>query len=193
MIERIFPVDLHIEPLRIRYDQVIPAALGNTQLREVNVFKTLAIPFMGADHAGVDSRLGVGVLLPDEKEAYFFGYSINRWLIQPWRAMKLLDKMDKMDDRMLRICSIATDYEKTLDSELMLHLSMSVGTPDFIDSVMEVMTLYPKESELLSIIQILQFNHIHIDRERLRKELSAANYGKRVVEFTDRKAKINLN
>lgn len=185
MVERFFSVELPLEPIRIRYDRVIPASLGNTQLKEVSGYKTLTIPFMGADQAGGSAKLGVGMLLPREEEAFFFGYSINRWLIQSWRAMKLLDKMDNIDDTTLRICSMATDYEKTLDSKLVLHLSMGVGTPDFIDYVMEIMTMYPKENELLTIIQILQSNNVQIDMERLRKELSGVNYGKRVRTLID--------
>ena len=191
MDERFFSMEWSPQRREVNYHEVVPVSFGEARVRSVNNQTKYSIPFIGTDHSGDGSKLGIGMLFPRESGVFFSGFATNRWLIQSWRAMKLLDGLNSINEETPKICLLAMDPVKGRDEKLLLILMMEVDDLDFINRVIEIATIYPTEKEILSMVKILKDRKIDVDIARLKRELGDIYYAKRVLDLV-RKEEIKL-
>lgn len=122
------------------------------------------IPFVGAYSIGSLIKFGIGVLSAsnsDQEPLYFWGPVYPHKLIQSWRAMKLLEEADKIDETILQHCwygvSQEKDFSKTLTDEHLLA-DIFCGEENAKRIVKEALTMTPQEAEYNEMIEILK-NH----------------------------------
>ena len=132
------------------------------------------IPFVGADGEGEFAQLGIGIFLPDEGHASCWGLVMPHALVQSWRGMKLLEKVDRIEHGTLCHCWTVAKHELPASDEKYLHeLSTSAEGVDIYLLRTQVLNSAPPAADLESMINNLRRKEVGVDSFELEREVAA--------------------
>lgn len=133
------------------------------------------IPFVGADREGEFAQMGVGLIIPEEQKTIIWGLLCPHVLIQSWRGMKILERIDYIDDGTLCACwTIARFDIHDSDKRYLNELAEQVGSADKLQTLRdEVLASVPTADELNAMITILREKNIEVDSWELEEEVKA--------------------
>lgn len=136
-------------------------------------------PFVGTNRRGKFSELGVGVVALDDDGdecAYMWGTAIPHNLIQSWRAMKLIEYAPSFSNWSLCAFWNLGRENRWPDSREDDYLGQAVklwGSPDaFRIARAAVLSLFPKDAELQTMLDIARSNDIEISDREIRERIT---------------------
>jgi len=164
---------------------LVIAARGIPSEKNVDGQNRMVVPFIGADRRGEYSQVGVGLLLMDE-------HKINLWwslcgssamLIQAWRGMKILGRIERVDDDTLCACWFVARHDvpdgdkRDFDHHFARHfdyLAERVGGVTALQALRdEVLVSVPSADELDTMVMVLREEGVYANAWELEEELGA--------------------
>jgi hypothetical protein len=131
------------------------------------------IPFVGADEGGEIASLGVGFLLLEERKCFLWGLLAPHFLIQSWRAMKILEKVKTISDGTLCACWYAAGKEiHKHEREYIKELIYQFGKK-FEVIRQEILSSVPSAEEIDTMIKNLLTSKVDIDLGEIKEEINA--------------------
>ena len=149
-------------------------ALRGVQSEKKFFQPTQAIPYVGADSGGEYSQMGVGLELFEDglpKGYWFWGLVIPHNLIQSWRAMKILERIDSVDKGTLCACwSVARGNLRESDLGYLDKLAVVHGY-GFAAIRNEILNFVPSGDQLAAMIAVFRENGVRIDATEFEEEM----------------------
>lgn len=132
-------------------------------------------PFVGADHAGQFSSMGIGYLLSDQKGCLIWGLVIPHALIRSWRGMKLLENMTRIEHGTLCACWTVCGHNLSdSDQGRKEELAQQFESREAFDVVLEeILISVPSSGDLEVMIKTLLSNDVSVDGWDLKAEVDA--------------------
>lgn len=169
-------IQKHVELLeRQREYSVVVAAEGSESTFTIDGATHRGIPIVGADK-DTDSaaQVGVGLILPDEGTVRIWGLWGPRRVIQSWRAMKFLEKVDRISDGTLEDVWYAAGREiSPLDEKRVARLASEMGEDRFNEVRESVLAQTPDKVELDAILTAFSKKGIGVSKGEVKEELEA--------------------
>jgi hypothetical protein len=143
----------------------------NNQLIEVT-------PFVGADSEGEFAQMGFGFLLTEETESskgHIWGLLAPHQLIRSWRSMKILERLERIEDGTLCCCFYAAQREiSNNDQQYLDRLAEQLGDAKKLQTILtEVMALNPNAVEMETMLNALRRAKVDISEWELQEEIKA--------------------
>lgn len=154
---------------------LVVAAYGAESPKAVDGKIQRAIPFVGADHPGEFSSFGIGVILPDSgNKGQIWGLAMPHMLIQSWRAMKLLEHVEVIENGTLCDTWYAGSREPhSSDQHRIDELATKVGEDKFRVLRADILDQVPSPEELQDMLTYLKDNNVEVESWELRREVEA--------------------
>lgn len=131
------------------------------------------IPFVGADSEGEFSQMGVGLLFPENGSGTLWGLVMPHCLIQSWRGMKILERIDEISHSTLAGCWYAgKENISDSDKRYLDELAVQFSSREEFDSIRaEILGTAPSSEEVESMIRNLREKGVDIASWELEKEI----------------------
>lgn len=133
------------------------------------------VPFVGADREGEFAQMGIGLIFPDEGKGNIWGLVTPHALIQSWRGMKILEKVETINHGTLCACwTVARRDVHDSDKRCLDELAEQFGGMEKLQAVREdVLTSVPSADELNTMITNLREKGVEVDGWELEEEVKA--------------------
>lgn len=133
------------------------------------------VPFVGADREGEFAQMGVGLIFPDEQKGTVWGLAFPHALIQSWRGMKILERVEHIGHSTLCACwTVARRDVHNSDKRYLDELAEQVGGADKLQSLRdEILASMPSADELNAMITNLREGGVDVDSWELQEEVKA--------------------
>jgi len=148
--------------------------------------KQKVIPFVGVKiEKGFDPVLGFGLMSPDTGEVKFWGSDLFGCLLQSWRAMMFLGKLERIDDRIFSACWCAAAQKKVSFSEQRFRaLEEQLGGRSSFQRLRgEILSFVPPAKELEEIIKTLLSEDVRANGLEIWREVKAKRYSLEELGF----------
>lgn len=145
------------------------ALRGDTSEKLINGKREVVTPFVGTEGEGICSKLGIGLLFQGNN-SIFWGQIVPHALIQSWRGMKMLERVDLVTgEETLRSCwTVARNNIYGTTNHYMKTLSHSFSDFSLLEkSHHEILDSFPTAGELETMIILLQERNIPIDTQEI--------------------------
>ena len=157
------------------------ATRGNESQKIVDGNRRKVVPFVGTDREGPFAQMGVGFIFVGETDMgmSIWGLLGPHKLIQSWRGMKVLERVEHIGHGTLCACWYAGG-RKIAESETsyLNTLAAGLGGMETLHALREkVLASAPTSAELDSMISILRGHGIDIDDRELVEEVQAGRIG----------------
>jgi len=141
-------------------------ASGSPSTKAVDGQECEVIPFAGADKEGEFSSFGVGFLCVDldGPGGSLWGLVMPHKLIQSWRAMKLLEHIQKIEHGTLCACWYAANERvHESDQRHIDRLMMQFDSPGRFEALRaDILALVPTNDELEAMLTIVRDSNIDV-------------------------------
>lgn len=156
------------------------AIKGQESIKIVDGVMRRVVPFVGTDHGGELSSLGVGYILSEDgNHGTIWGSVIPHAVIQSWRAMKILEQMPEIKSGTLCATWYAGERKVHESNERYLDdLRAQVGRRRFDETRETVLNQTPTTEELQGMLEIFRSNGVSISARELTEEIEAGNIEK---------------
>lgn len=150
------------------------AAYGVQSEKVVDGQRRQVVPFVGADREGEFSQMGLGLVYPDGRGT-IWGCVMPHLLIQSWRGMKILERIERIDHGTLCGCwTIARRDVHPSDKRYLDELAEQVGGADKLQALRdEVLASVPSADELNTMITSLREKGVDVNSWELEEEVKA--------------------
>lgn len=153
------------------------AIRGSESEKVVDMRRKKVIPFVGADREGEFAQMGVGLIFPDEQKqkGTIWGLLVPHALIQSWRGMKILERIERIDHGTLCACwTVARREVHDSDKRHLDELAEQLGSADKLQVLRdEVLASVPSTDELNTMIVNLREKGVDVDSWELEEEVKA--------------------
>lgn len=139
----------------------------------VDMQRRKVVPFVGADREGEFAQMGVGLIFPDEQKGTIWGLVMPHALIQSWRGMKILERIEHIDHGTLCACwTVARRDVHDSDKRHLDELAKQVGGADKLQALRdEVLASVPSADELNTMITNLRKKDVDVNSSELEEEV----------------------
>lgn len=144
---------------------VIVAYLGQPSLKTVDGVEQMVMPCVGA----MGGHMGVGLVFSDGTVS-IWGLGSPRFLIQSWRAMKLLERIKVVEKNTLHLCWEAMRYKIYERSQFEALAEQVGGWKRFLKFRSILGRLYPTALQLEQMYEAFQTEEYPIDLDELHWE-----------------------
>lgn len=153
---------------------VVIATRGVPSVKIVDGQRRHVVPFVGADREGEFAQVGIGLIYPDGGGT-IWGCVMPHSLIQSWRGMKILERIERIDHGTLCGCwTIARRDVHTSDKRHLDELAEQVGGADKLQALRdEVLASVPSADELNAMITSLREKSVDVNSWELEEEVKA--------------------
>lgn len=150
------------------------AAHGVQSEKVVDGQRRQVVPFVGTDREGEFAQMGIGLVYPDGGGT-FWGCVVPHLLIQSWRGMKILERIERIGHGTLCGCwTIARRDVHTSDKRHLDELAEQVGGADKLQVLRdEVLASVPGADEINAMITSLREKGVDVDSWELEEEVKA--------------------
>lgn len=154
---------------------LVIATRGAQSEKVVDGRRKRVIPFVGTDREGEFAQMGVGLIFPDEKKGTVWGLVMPHALIQSWRGMKILERIERIGHSTLCGCwTVARRSVHDSDKRHIDELAEQVGGADKLQALRdEVLASVPSADELNTMITRLREKGVDVDSWELEEEVKA--------------------
>ncbi|MBI5787107.1 MAG: hypothetical protein HY446_00980 [Candidatus Niyogibacteria bacterium] len=154
---------------------LVIATRGVQSEKVVDGRRKQVIPFVGADCEGEFAQMGVGLIFPGEQNGTVWGLVMPHPLIQSWRGMKILERIERIGHGTLCACwTIARRDVHDSDQRHLDELAEQVGGTDKLQALRdEVLASVPSADELNAMITKLREKGVDVDSWELEEEVKA--------------------
>lgn len=151
------------------------AIRGQEGKKVVDMRRRKVVPFVGADREGEFAQMGVGLIFPDEQKGTIWGLATPHTLIQSWRGMKILERIEHVGHGTLCACwTVARRDVHDSDKRYLDELAEQVGGADKLQTLRdEVLASVPSVDELNTMIMNLHEKGVEVDSWELEEEVKA--------------------
>ncbi|MDO8594768.1 MAG: hypothetical protein Q7R93_04640 [bacterium] len=153
----------------------IIAAKGIESEKVVDGQRKKVLPFVGADREGEFAQMGVGILLPNENTGYIWGLVCPHNLIQSWRGMKLLEKVERIEHGTLCGCwTVSAPEISDIDRNLVRGFTEQLGGSEQLEAFRRDMLIsVPSADELETMLTVFREKKVDIADWELMEEVRA--------------------
>lgn len=154
---------------------MIIATRGTPSEKVIGGQRKLVVPFVGADREGELSQMGIGLTFLGEEKGTIWGLVMPHALIQSWRGMKILEKVETINNGTLCACwTIARRNIHDSDKYQLNKLSEAFGGDEKLQAILdEVFASVPSDEEINTMITILREKGVEVDSWELIEEVNA--------------------
>lgn len=154
---------------------LVIATRGAQSEKVVDGRRKQIVPFVGADREGEFAQMGVGLIFSDEQKGTIWGLVMPHALIQSWRGMKILERIEKIGHGTLCACwTVARRDVHDSDKRHLEELAEQVGGADKLQAIRdEVLASVPSADELNTMITNLREKGVEVDSWELEEEVKA--------------------
>ncbi len=154
---------------------LVIATRGAQSEKVVDGRRKQVVPFVGADREGEFAQMGVGLIFPDEQKGTTWGLVMPHALIQSWRGMKILERIEHIGHGTLCACwTVARRDVHNSDKSHLDELAEQVGGADKLQALRdEVLASVPSAEELNAMITNLREKGVDVDSWELEEEVKA--------------------
>lgn len=154
---------------------LVIATRGVQSEKVVDGRRKQVIPFVGADREGEFAQMGVGLTFPDEQKGTIWGPVMPHALIQSWRGMKILERIENIGHGTLCACwTVARRDVHDSDERYLEELAKQLGGADKLQTLRaEVLASAPSADELNVMITNLREKGVDVDSWELEEEVRA--------------------
>ncbi|OHA88073.1 MAG: hypothetical protein A2653_02615 [Candidatus Zambryskibacteria bacterium RIFCSPHIGHO2_01_FULL_43_25] len=154
---------------------LVIAIRGAQSEKVVDGRRRQVVPFVGADSEGEFAQMGIGLIFPDEQKGIIWGLAMPHKLIQSWRGMKILERIERIYYSTLYACwTMAQRDVHDGDKSDFYELAEQVGGSAKLQALRdEVLASVPSADELNAMITNLREKGVDVDSCELEEEVKA--------------------
>ena len=166
---------------------LVIAMRGSRSEKFVDTKHRKVIPFVGANHEGEFAKLGVGLIFPGERESTIWGSEGPCLLIQSWRGMRILERIEHTDYGTLRACwTVAGRKIPDSDECYRDELARQLGADELRALRREVLASLPSADELNVMVMNLREKDVDVDSREIEEEIKAGRIATSPLEMPAR-------
>lgn len=141
----------------------------------VNGQRKQVVPFVGADREGEFAQMGIGLIFPDEENGTIWGLLSPHVLIQSWRGMRILEKIETINHGTICACwTVARKNIHESDKRHLEELALQLGDDDKLQAFLdEVLVSVPSTDEINTMITNFRERGVDVDSWELDEEVKA--------------------
>ena len=135
-------------------------------------FETELIPFVGADRAGKLAQVGIGYIDTNDNSNSFWGLLYPNLLVRSWRAMKLFELLQYVNNYTLAHCWEIIKSDDLRDTDRFI-LQQFESFKHFVKTVEEIRESVPDDATVCEMLDVFMKSKIYVNTDELIEELDA--------------------